>query len=610
MSAHFAHAMPFGAEIVDGGARFRLWAPQCEEVALMAIATGTALPMRAGDDGWFELLTDAVAVDAGYAFALPGGTRVPDPAARAQLGDVHGPSRLVDPRAYAWRTPAWKGRPWAETVLYELHTGTFSSAGNFDGVARELDRLAALGITAIELLPVAQFGGNRGWGYDGVLLFAPHKTYGGPEGLKRLVDAAHERGLMVFLDVVYNHFGPDGNYLHRTAPRFFDPVRKTPWGEAIEFTTRPVRDFFLHNVLYWLEEFRFDGLRFDAINHIEDGSEEPILAEIAREVRARFLDRHVHLTIEDDANSTTLLQFDAENRPRLFDAEWNDDWHHAVHALLTGESDGYYQDYADAPAARIAATLAQGFGYQGETSRFRGGRAHGSPSRHLPPTAFINFLQNHDQAGNRAYGERIASLVAPDAVEAALALLLLSPQIPLLFMGDDYGERRPFQFFTDFAGALAETVRKGRSEEFHRFKAFTAADARHVIPDPNALATFAASRLDPVAADNPERKSRAALVKALLAARAAYIVPVLPTIGGNAGTVEAQNGPAFIVSWQLGRSGALVIAANLSAGEAHLPKQDRGTLVFAHGAAAADVLADGRLPAWSVVCRLDRGAEG
>jgi maltooligosyltrehalose trehalohydrolase len=607
MSAHFAHAMPFGAEIAKGGARFRLWAPRCKQVSLVATATGATLPMRAGDDGWFELFTDAVAVDAGYAFALPGGIRVPDPAARAQLGDVHGPSRLADPRAYAWRTPAWKGRPWAETVLYELHTGTFSPEGNFDGVARELDRLAALGVTAIELLPVAQFGGNRGWGYDGVLLFAPHTAYGGPEGLKRLVDAAHERELMAFLDVVYNHFGPDGNYLHLTAPRFFDPVRKTPWGEAIEFTARPVRDFFLHNVLYWLEEFRFDGLRFDAINHIEDGSEEPILAEIAREVRARFPGRHVHLTIEDDANSTTLLQFDADNRPRLFDAEWNDDWHHAMHALLTGESDGYYQDYADAPAARIAATLAHGFGYQGEPSRFRGGRAHGSPSSHLPPTAFINFLQNHDQAGNRAYGERIASLVAPQAVAAALALLLLSPQIPLLFMGDDYGERRPFQFFTDFAGDLAEAVRKGRSEEFRRFKAFTAADAHHVIPDPDALTTFAASRLDPGGA--PGGKSRAALVKALLGARATHIVPVLPTIGGNASRVEAQNGPAFIVSWRLGQGGALVIAANLSTGEAQLPAQHRGTLVFAHGDNAADALADGRLQPWSVVCRLDRSRE-
>ena len=609
MSAHFAHAMPFGTEILDRGARFRLWAPQCQKVSLVAMATGATLPMQGGDDGWFELITDAVAVDSGYAFALPGGARVPDPAARAQLGDVHGPSRLVDPRVYDWRTPAWKGRPWAETVLYELHTGTFSAGGNFDGVARELDRLAALGVTAIELLPVAQFGGNRGWGYDGVLLFAPHPAYGGPEGLKRLVDAAHERGLMVFLDVVYNHFGPDGNYLHLTAPRFFDPVRKTPWGEAIAFTARPVRDFFLHNVLYWLEEFRFDGLRFDAINHIEDGSEEPILAEIAREVRARFPGRHIHLTIEDDANSTTLLEFDADNRPRLFDAEWNDDWHHAMHALLTGESDGYYQDYADAPATRIAATLAHGFGYQGEPSRFRGGRPHGSPSRHLPPIAFVNFLQNHDQAGNRAYGERITSLVAPQAVEAALELLLLSPQIPLLFMGDDYGERRPFQFFTDFAGGLAEAVRQGRSEEFHRFKAFTAADAHHVIPDPNARATFAASHLDPGVAQSPQGQSRAALVTALLAARATHIVPVLPTIGGNAGTVEAQNGPAFIVSWRLGHGGALTIAANLSADAARLAAPTSGTLVFAHGA-ADDALVDGTLPPWSVVCRLDRGREG
>jgi malto-oligosyltrehalose trehalohydrolase len=501
--------------------------------------------------------------------------------------------------AYQWRTPDWKGRPWQEAVIYELHTGTFSPEGSFDGIARDLDRLAELGITAIELMPVAQFSGHRGWGYDGVLLYAPHTAYGGPEGLKRLVDAAHERGLMMLLDVVYNHFGPDGNYLHLYAPGFFHPERKTPWGSAIAFERKPVRDFFLHNVLYWLDEFRFDGLRFDAIDQIEDQTAAPILAEMAKEVRRRFPDRHVHLTIEDDDNSTKLLKFDASNRPLLFTAEWNDDWHHAVHVLLTGERDGYYQDYADAPARRIAETMALGFGYQGEPSLFRGGRKRGETSAHLPPTSFIDFLQNHDQVGNRAQGERIVSLVPPEAVEAALALLLLSPHIPLLFMGEEYGERNPFQFFTDFKGKLAEAVRKGRREEFRNNKAFAEAFEQNLVPDPNAPQTFAASRL------KPGDTSRTRLVKRLIEARFAHVVPRLAAIGGHAGKVEALEGSAFAVSWRH-PAGALTLFANLAESEARFPGQQAGTPIFAHPEAAARDAT--RLPPWSVVaCVKGRG---
>jgi malto-oligosyltrehalose trehalohydrolase len=610
MRSRFAHQMPFGAEVGNGGARFRLWAPTQTSVALAVAQTGATLPMQKVGDGWFELLTDAVAIGQGYRFVLADGMCVPDPAARAQLGDVHGPSRLVDPRGFAWQTPGWTGRPWHEAVIYELHPGTFSGDGTFDGIARELDRLADLGITAIELMPVAQFAGNRGWGYDGVLMFAPHIAYGGPEGLKSLIDAAHARGLMVLLDVVYNHFGPDGNYLPLIAPQFFDARRNTPWGAAIAFMQRPVRDFFLHNVLYWLKEFRFDGLRFDAIDHIEDGSEEPILAEIARQVRDRFPDRHVHLTSEDDYNSTSLLEFDEKGRPLLFTAEWNDDWHHAVHALITGECDGYYQDYADVPAKRVADTLATGFGYQGEPSAYRGGRNRGDPSAHLPPTAFINFLQNHDQAGNRAFGERIASLTRPEANEAALALLLLSPQIPLLFMGEEYGERGPFQFFTDFETELAEAVRTGRREEFRRSKVFAEAFAHDAIPDPNSLATFAASRLDLDGADPAERAARLSLIKRLLAARREHIVPQLGSLGGHAGKVEALNGGAFSVSWQLRDSGSLAVAANLAGSEASLPAHKDGTLVFEHPDGAASALAQATLPPWSVVCRLTLESRG
>jgi maltooligosyltrehalose trehalohydrolase len=336
-----------------------------------------------------------------------------------------------------------------------------------------------------------------------------------------------------------------------------------------------------------------------------DHSAEHILVEMAKEVRRRFPERHIHLTIEDDDNSTRLLKFDDANRPLLFTAEWNDDWHHAVHALLTGEREGYYQDYADAPAKRIAETMATGFGYQGERSPFRGGKKRGEKSAHLPPTAFINFVQNHDQVGNRAEGERIASLVPPEAVEAALALLLLSPHIPLLYMGEECDERAPFQFFTDFKGELAEAVRKGRNEEFNNNKAFTEAFTQNLVPDPNAPETFAASRLKRT--DDAKAKERTSLVKRLIAARFQHIIPVLAGIGGNAGKVEGIQGRAFAVSWKLADGGALKLSANLSDIPAHLPSEPRGKMIFAQPDAAAAASADGTLPPWSVVAAMDSG---
>ncbi|MHA1518271.1 MAG: malto-oligosyltrehalose trehalohydrolase [Alphaproteobacteria bacterium] len=592
MTSRFAHVVPWGTEIVDGGARFRLWAPAQDKVSLLS-PDGTAVPMTKTDGDWFEVTTDAVPIGGGYQFVLEHGMRVPDPAARAQIGDVHGPSRLVDPRTYEWRSADWKGRPWEEAILYELHTGTFSPEGTFDGIAADLDRLVDVGITAIEIMPVAQFGGTRGWGYDGVLMYAPHVAYGGPEGLKRLVDEAHARGLMVLLDVVYNHFGPDGNYLHLYAPDFFDAKRHTPWGAAIAFDRDPVREFFVHNVLYWLEEFRFDGLRFDAIDHIKDPSNEEILAEMARTVRARISDRYIHLTVEDDENTTRLFDLDADNWPRLFSAEWNDDWHHAIHAALTSEDTGYYQDYADAPVRRVAEAMAFGFGYQGEPSPFRGGRMRGELSAHLPPTAFIDFLQNHDQAGNRAQGDRITTLAEPEAVEASLALLLLSPHIPLLYMGDEYGEQRPFLFFTDFTGDLAEAVRKGRNKEFKNNKAFAKAFAKNLVPDPNAIETFAASKLA------PETTPRTAFVKALIATRFAYVVPRLAEIGGDAGNIVYIADDAFAVRWTYPKGDALQLTANLSDTPAPWPSEARGTPFFNHPGDLDPT--QGALPPWSVI---------
>lgn len=594
MSARFAHSLPWGTEITEDGARFRLWAPAQDSVSLVT-ETGATIPMVASGEGWFELRTDAVPVGGGYQFALHDGMRVPDPAARAQVSDVHGFSRLVDPAGYEWRTAEWTGRPWHEAVIYELHTGTFSKDGTFDGIVRDLDRLVDTGVTAIELLPVAQFGGNRGWGYDGVLLYAPHTAYGGPEGLKRLVDACHERGLMVLMDVVYNHFGPDGNYLAQYAPGFFDPKRHTPWGAAIAFDRAPVRAFFIHNALYWLEEFRCDGLRFDAVDHIRDPAEEEVLTEIAREIRTRIPDRHIHLTIEDDDNSTRLFQFDETGAPRLYDAEWNDDWHHAVHVILTGEETGYYEDHVEDPIGRLARTMAEGHDYQGEDSAFRG-KKRGEPSAHLPPTVFINYIQNHDQTGNRAHGDRLETLASSKAVDAALTLLLLAPHIPMLFMGDEYGETRPFLFFTDFRGDLAKAVAKGRRADFGSHESYANAAGGKEIPNPNALETFERSILAP--ADTPRR----ALVKQLLAARKTHVVPRMPSIGGRAGAVTARQGPAFAVRWALDDGNALELTANMSDAPVTLPSNADGKSFFTtppgidRGA--------GPQPPWSVVASL------
>lgn len=605
MADRFAHAMPWGAECLDGGARFRLWAPSQKSVSLAT--SDDLLPMREAGEGWFELETDAVEPGGAYGFALGDGLRVPDPAARAQVGDVHGPSGLVDPRSYEWKTASWRGRPWEEAVVYELHTGTFSEQGDFDGVRAKLDHLADLGVTVVELLPVAQFAGTRGWGYDGVLLYAPHVAYGGPEALKRLVDAAHERGLMVLLDVVYNHFGPDGNYLHVYARDFFDSKRHTPWGAAIAFHRRPVRDFFIHNALYWLEEYRFDGLRLDAIDQIADETDEPILEEIATAVRERITDREIHLTTEDDRNIVSLLPRDGEGRPELYTAEWNDDWHHVVHVLLTGEDEGYYQDYQERPAVALARGLAEGFIYQGEPSPFRDGRVRGEPSSHLPPTAFIDCVQNHDQIGNRAFGDRLTTLVAPEAVEAALSLLLLGPQIPMLYMGEEWGEERPFLFFSDFEGGLAKSVREGRRNEFKKWSQFASPEMRDRIPDPNAPETFAASKLDWTALAKDKGAARHAFVKRLLHLRAHEVVPWLVGLGGDTAVSEMLSQTALHARWQMAEGRRLSVWANLAAAPAQVAAAPRGQAALLHetprGADAA--LAKGQMAPWTVVWRME-----
>jgi maltooligosyltrehalose trehalohydrolase len=555
-----AFTKSWGAERVDGNRwRFRLWAPGLSEMGLLL--DGTRHSMNRAADGWFETECRAASGET-YTFELFGNQQVPDPAARAQAGDVHGPSRLVDPQAYEWAS-AWRGRPWDEAILYELHVGTFSDTRDFDGVRARLDQIASTGVTAVELCPVAQFSGDRGWGYDGVLLYAPHVVYGGPTGLKRLVDAAHERGLMVFLDVVYNHFGPDGNYLHLYAPEFFHRERHTPWGAAIAFETPAVRRFFIDNALYWLDEYRFDGLRLDAIDQIEDQSDEPLLEEIARAVRAHDFGRPVHLTTEDDRNVTDLHLRDQTGRAILYDGEWNDDFHHVAHVLATGERDAYYAEYADAPRDDMMIALGEGFVQQGRPSAHRGGRRRGEPSAHLPPTAFVNFLQNHDQIGNRAFGDRLTSLASPAVVEVLTSLLLLSPMVPLVFMGEEWGETRPFQFFCDFHGDLAAAVREGRRHEFARWPQFADPALRDTIPDPNDPATLERSILDWSARETVGGRKRLALFRRLTALRLKEIVPRLNRMSAMNASTRSLGDLGLEVDWTLGDGSRLVMIANL-----------------------------------------------
>jgi maltooligosyltrehalose trehalohydrolase len=545
VTAQFQRPLPFGATLIKRNrTRFRLFAPAQPAVAV-EIEGAQPTPMIRRQDGWFEAEAPCGA-GTRYRYRVATGEAVPDPASRGQAGDIHDCSVVIDPTAYPWRHPDWQGRPWPETVLYELHCGAM---GGFRGVTAEFPRLAALGVTGVELMPINDFPGRRNWGYDGVLPFAPDTSYGTTDELKALIDAAHQHGLMVFLDVVYNHFGPDGNYLSIYAPNTFRDDLRTPWGVAIDFRRREVRRFFIENALYWIMEYRFDGLRFDAVHAI---SEANWLDEMAMEVRATVeRERHVHLVLENDHNTASHLRGE-------FDAQWNDDAHHVLHVLLTGEHEGYYVDYADDPAAKLAKSLAEGFVYQGEPSRYRGGEPRGTASADLPPTAFVLFLQNHDQIGNRAFGERLTALAHPAALEAAIALQMLAPQIPLMFMGEEYASVTPFLFFSDHHDELADAVREGRRREFAKFAAFADSARQENIPDPNAASTFESSLPGP----EPRRAAtRLELYRRLLALRRAEIVPRLAD--AHAIQASALGRAAVLAKWRMSDGAVLMVAANL-----------------------------------------------
>ncbi len=471
-------------------AEFRVWAPRAARAEL--VLGDRPVPMSGPDDGgWFSVQADA-APGTDYAYRLDGGDPRPDPRSPWQPHGVNGPSRVVDHAAFAWTDGAWTGRDPANAVIYELHVGTFSPEGTFDGVIARLPHLVDLGVDTLELLPVAQFPGRRGWGYDGVDLYAPHHDYGGPEGLKRLVDACHAAGLAVVLDVVYNHLGPAGNYLGQFGFYFTDRYA-TPWGEAVNFDgsdSDPVREFFVDNALMWLRDYHFDGLRLDAVHAYLDTSATHILEELAVRVEslAASLGRRLFLIAESDLNDPRVVNERARGGYGI-DAQWSDDFHHSLHGVLTGERSGYYEEFG--ALATLAKSLRQAFVYDGCYSSFRR-RRHGRRPEGLEASRFLGYLQNHDQIGNRATGERSAMLISPGLLKVAAALVLCGPFVPMLFQGEEWGASTPFLYFTDHEDPeLGRLVSEGRRREFAAF-----GWKPEEVPDPQAAETFTASRLD------------------------------------------------------------------------------------------------------------------
>lgn len=560
----------WGAECIsDDVVRFRVWAEGQKNLTLRL--NGNDISMVASGNGWFRAEVPGTRHGAEYQFVLQDGMTVPDPASRAQKGDVNVPSVVIDHRRYAHVNRGWKGRPWEETVIYELHMGTFTPEGTFRAAIDKLPYLAELGITQLEVMPVSQFGGSRGWGYDGVLLYAPHAAYGTPEDFHAFIDAAHGLGLSVVLDIVLNHFGPEGNYLPLLSPAFFDADRMTPWGNGIAYEREPVRQYITDAPLYWLTEYHLDGLRFDAIDQIKDTSDTHILEEIAEKIREAIPHRHVHLTTEDSRNVIFLHPRDEQGNTPLFTAEWNDDFHNAAHVFATGETHAYYQDFAFEPEKKFARALAEGFVYQGEVS-LQTGQSRGVECHTQPPPFFVDFIQNHDQTGNRAQGERLITLAGAEKTRVLLATLLLSPHIPLLFMGEEFGETHPFLFFTDFHGELAKAVREGRAKEFTGH-----AGHDETVPDPNDLNTFVRSTLDWDKLSQEEGKSWLRFTRSLLTLRHRHIVPLLRQGGTVEGKILHTAHGRVAVSWQFPQ-GMLSLALNIGKKPAPMPELAGETL--------------------------------
>jgi maltooligosyltrehalose trehalohydrolase len=538
------HSNMYGANVLDEAhVRFCLWAPDAERVEL--VIGNARYPMVPDGNGNYALTIQAEA-GTRYNYLIDEEHHVPDPASRAQPAGVHCPSMVVNPSDYVWQQSDWQGIPWHAAVICELHAGVM---GGFDGIRQALPGLAACGYTVIELMPIGSVEGDRNWGYDSVLPYAPDANYGSPASLKQMIDEAHRLGMAVMLDVVYNHFGPVGNYLPLYASGFFRDDMNTPWGAAIDFRKPQVARYFIDNALMWIHEYRFDGLRLDAVHAIRPKIFLDALGNAIRHSCAPG--RQVFLIVENEDNRASLLRTD-------YDAQWNDDAHNALHVMLTGEHEGYYADFYPNPTDSVACALSEGFVFQGQPDR-RGVR-RGEPARDLHPTSFVLFLQNHDQIGNRPMGERLASLIAENDLRAATVLVALSPMVPLFFMGEEWGCDTPFFYFTDYRDELAELVREGRRREFARFSGFTDPISRQRIPDPNAESTFEASI---------PRIENAALAKAwnhwfshLLHLRRKHLVDRLKDSYPIGTTVLAER--VLLARWRLADGCIWEIALNVS----------------------------------------------
>lgn len=532
-----AWRLDLGANCVGSSAvRFRVWAPRVKQVSVHVLnhEGRDPVPMEPQGKGYFDLTVEGVRVGDRYRYVLDGDKVRPDPVSRFQPEGVHKASAVVDPHAFAWSDRGWRGIAFKDLVIYELHTGTFTPTGTFEAIIPHLEYLKQdVGITAIELMPVAQFPGTRNWGYDGTYLYAPHSTYGGPQGLKALVNACHGAGIAVILDVVYNHLGPEGNYLADFGPYFTDRYR-TPWGDAVNYDgpdSDEVRHFVISNALYWVTEYHIDALRLDAIHGICDFSATYILQDLAAAVheQAARLGRRIFVTAESALNDVRVITPPEQGGYGL-DAQWNDDFHHALRTVLTKERAGYYQDYEG--IRHLATAMQEGFVYSGQYSRYRR-RRHGNSSKGCAPSRFIVFSQNHDQVGNRAFGDRLSTQVPFEALKVAAAAVLLSPNIPLLFMGEESGETAPFLYFIDHGDpGLVEAVRRGRRAEFASFS------WEGEIPDPQDPLTCERSRIQ---ITGPLDSRRAAMLR--WTRRLIELRTTVPSLGTGGGPSEHHVWP-------------------------------------------------------------------
>jgi maltooligosyltrehalose trehalohydrolase len=598
------HEMRFGASVLPGGgAEFRLWAPAAQKVEL-CLQHGLEKKFFEMDDlggGWRGTRNPDARHGSLYWYRINGDMLVPDPVSRFQPEDALGPSQLIDPQAFEWTDGDWKSRPWEEAVFYELHVGSYTTRGTFDSLIGRLDYIAGLGVTAIQLMPLNCFPGRRNWGYDGVLPFAPEDTYGHPESLKSLICEAHSRQLMVFLDVVYNHFGPLGNFLPHYAPQFFTNRHVTPWGLAINLDgegRRTVKDFFINNALYWLTEYNFDGLRIDASDWLIDETRPDFLTEMAKTIRER-LGYGKHLVLENDDNPVEYLRRDDKGRPMLYNSMWDEDLHHCLHVSATGETDGYYQDYKEKPVYFLAKSLTEGYAYQGEWSEYRK-KNRGGETGGLYSSSFVAFIQNHDQVGNRPLGDRINKLAKPEAIRAITEILLLSPAPPLIFMGQEFMADSPFPFFSDLSPELAPAISDGRLKFFIDLPMFKERYNLDDMPDPSDERTFQSAILDFKQLSEPEHALWHKLHKELIETRKREIVPRLKGVKTDGAGFEMYGDRSFKAWWTLNDGSILTLIANLGAEDSGVPEFPGYVPLRLSECGLIEEINAGRMPPWSV----------